>query len=300
MLLALDRVEHGADQPRLADPGLADQQHRLALDAPRLPPALQQERQLLVAADHGRRAARPAGLEAAVGGALARDPERRHVVDEALEAGRAERAQPEHLAEQPAGAVRDHHGAGLGRLLQPGGQVRRLADHHLLPGGALADQVADDHEPGRDPDPRRERLPGRGGEPGDGLRDRQAGPHGALGVVLVRPGPAEVGQHAVAHQLGHVPVDARDLTRDRVLVRPQDLAHVLRIEAARERGRADEVDEHHRELPALGPGGRRRHRARRGTGINVAGRRRPAVGAQGVDGVEQPAPVADDGDARCP
>ena len=74
--------------------------------------------------------------------------------------------------------------------------------------------------------------PAGGGEPADRLDDRQAGPHGALGLVLVRAGPAEVGQHAVAHQLGHVPVDARDLARDRVLVRPQDLAHVLRIEAA--------------------------------------------------------------------
>ena len=123
-------------------------------------------------------------------------------------------------------------GAGRGRLLQPGGQVRRLADHRLLPGRALADEVAHDHEAGRDPDPRRERLPGRGGEPGDGLDDRQAGPHGALGLVLVRPGPAEVGQHAVAHELGDVPVEARDLARDRVLVGAQDLAHLLRVEPA--------------------------------------------------------------------
>ena len=74
MLLALDRVEHRPDQPRLADPGLADQQHRLALAGRGLPPALEHQRQLLVAPDHGRRPARPPGLEAAVGGALAQRP----------------------------------------------------------------------------------------------------------------------------------------------------------------------------------------------------------------------------------
>ena len=151
---------------------------------------------------------------------------------EALEPGRAELAQLEHLAQEPARAVRDHHGAGRGRLLQPRRQVRGLADHRLLAGRALADEVAHDHEAGRDADPRRERLPGRRGEPADGLGDRQARPHGALGLVLVRPGPAEVGQHAVAHQLGDVPVEARDLARDRVLVGAQDLAHLLRVEAA--------------------------------------------------------------------
>ena len=127
--------------------------------------------------------------------------------------------------------------------MQPRRQVRGLADHRLLPGRTLADEVAHDHKAGRDADPRRERLPVRRGEPADRLDDRQARPHGALGLVLVRAGPAEVGQHAVTHQLGHVPVDARDLAGDRVLVGAQDLAHVLRIEAARERGRADQVDE---------------------------------------------------------
>ena len=77
---------------------------------------------------------------------------------EALEPGRPELAQLEHPAEQPARAVGDHDRAGRGRRLQPRGEVRGLADHRLLPRRALADQVADDHEAGRDADPRRERL----------------------------------------------------------------------------------------------------------------------------------------------
>ena len=133
VLLALDRVEHGPDQPRLADPSLADQQHRSAL-APGggLPPALEHERELLVTPDHGRWAARPPGLEAAAGRALAHDPEGHQWLGEALEPGRPERAQVEHLAQEMARALRHHHRAGLRRLLQPGGEVRRLADHRLL------------------------------------------------------------------------------------------------------------------------------------------------------------------------
>ena len=62
---AAERVERGPDQPGLADPGLADQEHRLALAGRGLPPALQHERQLLVAADHRQRPTRLVSLEAA-------------------------------------------------------------------------------------------------------------------------------------------------------------------------------------------------------------------------------------------
>jgi hypothetical protein len=36
------------------------------------------------------------------------------------------------------------------------------------------------------------------------------------------------------------------------VIRAEDLAQILRIEARRERGRADQIAEHHRQLPALG------------------------------------------------
>ena len=47
--------------------------------------------------------------------------------------------------------------SGLGQGLQPGGQVRGLADDRLLAGRAAAQEVADHHEPGRDPDADAER-----------------------------------------------------------------------------------------------------------------------------------------------
>ena len=44
-----------------------------------------------------------------------------------------------------------------GSGLQTSGEVRRFADDRLLPRRAFADQVADNHQPGGDPDTRLER-----------------------------------------------------------------------------------------------------------------------------------------------
>ena len=93
-------------------------------------------------------------------------------------------------------------------------------------------EVAHDDESGRDPDPGGQRLPGRRDERRDRARDRQAGPHRALGLVLVRSGPAEVGEHPVAHELGDVALEAQDLARDGVLVGAEQLAHLLGVEPA--------------------------------------------------------------------
>jgi hypothetical protein len=68
----------------------------------------------------------------------------------------------------------------------------------------------------------------------------------------VRPGPAEVGHDAVAHELGDIALEAPDLARYRVLVGPQYVAHLLGIKPRRQRGRAHQIDEHDRQLTALG------------------------------------------------
>ena len=212
---------------------------------------------------------------------------------EALQLPRAEIAQGEQAADQAPGALGDHHLAGAGEGLQARREVRRVADDRLLPRAALADQVAHDDEPGRDPDPGRERVAGR--RSGASATERAAsepGPDRALGRVLVRPGPAEVGEHAVAHELRDVALEARDLARDRVLVGADELAHLLGVEAGRERGRADEVAEHHRELAALGLADGRRSLL----GGRRLGRRRAVP--QGGDGGEQLAAVTDRGHAE--
>jgi hypothetical protein len=81
----------------------------------------------------------------------------------------------------------------------------------------LADQVADHHQTGGDAHPATERS-ASALQPGNRPGDRQTGPDRSLGVVLMRPRPAEIGEHTVAHELGNITFEARDLARDRVLV----------------------------------------------------------------------------------
>ena len=100
-----------------------------------------------------------AGLEAALG----RGPRRRRAKArtgsrEALERLGAQVAEREQAAQEAARGLGDDDLPGSADRLQPGGEVGRLADHRLFLRGALADQVAHDDQPGRDPDPGGQRL----------------------------------------------------------------------------------------------------------------------------------------------
>ena len=148
-------------------------------------------------------------------------------------------------------------------------------------------------------------LAGRGRQPRHGLHDAQPGPHRALDRVLVRSRPAEIGQHAVAHQLGDMTLEARHRTRDRVLVRAEHVPHLLRVEPAREGRGADQVGEHDGELPSLGlprlGGGLRQDGlACRRLGTTHGAGRGGVTGMQGSDRVDQLAPVADSDDPDLP
>jgi len=74
----------------------------------------------------------------------------------------------------------------------------------------------------------------------------------ALGIVLVRLGIAEINEHAIAHILGDKTAKAADGVGDAAMVGADDLAQVLGIKARRQRRRADQITEHHRQLPPLG------------------------------------------------
>lgn len=69
--------------------------------------------------------------------------------------------------------------------------------------------------------------------------------------MLVHPGPAEIDQQTVPHQLGDVAIEPLDLGGDRAPVGAQDLAHLFGIEPDRQLGRADQIDEHDREMTAI-------------------------------------------------
>jgi hypothetical protein len=106
-------------------------------------------------------------------------------------------------------AVRDDDLARLREVLQAGGNVGRVADHGRFLCRAMADQIADHHQPGGDPGPRGQanaiagpQLANRG--------DRGHGSaHRPFGLVFMSLRPAEIGQHAIAHELGDITVEER-------------------------------------------------------------------------------------------
>src|SRR5262249_36385832 len=131
-VLRLETAAQLAEDAAFADARLTRQQHDLAFAVLHQVPALEQQAELLLAADKTGQPAAAHRFEAALG---RRRPLNRPGLDrlgETLDLVPAERLQPEEVADQPARGRGDHHRAGLGQSLQPGGQVRRLADHRLL------------------------------------------------------------------------------------------------------------------------------------------------------------------------
>jgi hypothetical protein len=176
--------------------------------------------------------------------------------------------------------------------LQTGGEVGRFADDRLFLCGAFADQIADDHQPGGDPDARLQ-FDGPHIEAADRVDDTQPRPDRPLGIVLMRSWVAEIDQHAVAHVLGDETVESGYHLGNRTVIRADDLAQIFGIEARGEFGRADQIAEHHRELSAFSiAGSRRGDGGCRRAGVPRVHRCRRA-GTQGSDGVEELTAMAD-------
>ena len=139
----------------------------------------------------------------------------------------------EQIAEELSRAFGNHDAVRLRNALQACRKVRRLADDGLLLRSARSDQVADDHQPGRDADAR---LQGRVGLQSAYSSDQlQPCAHGPLGVVLVGLRIAEVDQDPVAHVLRDEAAEALHGLGDALLIGRNDLAEVFRVHARRER-----------------------------------------------------------------
>ena len=82
-------------------------------------------------------------------------------------------------------------------------------------------------------------------------RDGESGQHGSFGVVVVRAGIAEKSDGAVADVLVYVAAVAGDAVVADALVGAQHIAQRLGVELSRERRRADNVGEQHRQLATL-------------------------------------------------
>jgi hypothetical protein len=75
---------------------------------------------------------------------------------------------------------------------------------------------------------------------------------------------AEIDQDTIAHVLGDKAIEPGDNLGGGAVIRGDDFAQILELEPRRQRGRADEVAEHHGQLPAFGIGSCRwRHRGGR-------------------------------------
>ena len=162
MRLTLEPLAQRPHEARLADAGLARQQHHLALALLGSLPALEQQADLVLAADKRRQARSVQRLEPALGGAFPRPrakpgPERESPSVSCRPSSASSNSPP--ISCRVRAAITT--AARLGQGLQPRRQVRRVADHRLLARRAFADQLADDHRAGGDADTGRERPAGR-------------------------------------------------------------------------------------------------------------------------------------------
>ena len=253
-------------QGRLADPGVADQQHQPVVVGGVVEGA-DQPRQVGLAADHR------------LGGGLdGGQPERLHHLDRLALAAEAEqlgRADLDRVAGRPQGPGRQQDLVGLGRLLDPGRGVDRRAGHPQIARPGAGRDLA-----GVQPDAEAQGDVAEGGLGRlDDVAHGQRRPHRPGGVVVVPGGEAEHGQDGVADVLLQGPAEAADLGGQPPEGLVEQVAGRLRVERLDQAGRVDQVGEEHGHDPplleparqALAAGGAEARRGRRGDPAGGAG-----------------------------
>jgi hypothetical protein len=223
------------------------------------------------------------------------DPPGGERLGEAFEPPPAQRRQLKQPAEEPAGRLADHDAARRRKRLQSCREVRRLADHALFACRTFADQLANHDQAGGNADPCRQRFARRRLLPGKGIDNREPRPHRALGLVLVRLRPAEIGQDAIAHIFRDMAAPVADRLSAATVIGADHGAHILGIEPRRQHGRAHQIDEHYRELPPL-----RFAWSRRRTDPHRRRHRRASGLSQGRDRLQQLLSMAERCDAKLP
>ena len=232
---ALEPREELADEPALADARIAEDRHELrppVANGPR--ERVLQQVELLLPADVGRNDAHGAA-DRTLG---ADHAPHLHALAHASEGGPNPGLGHHAAGGQAVRSRPDQDLARIGRLLEPGRDVQRLA------GRERRVTVLDDDLPRLDADPHRQ-LPVAGLDDGDGSA------HRALGVVLVRRGDAEDRQHGVSCELLYraaVRVDVRSDAVEEPRHLPPDDLRVARGDQGRG---VDEIDEHRRRELAL-------------------------------------------------
>ena len=211
-------------------PGLADDQHQLAVALPRPLPAPHQHGDFLVATDERREMALPGAASAA---ARPDDPEQRHRLRHAFEFMAAALLGDEQTGDLALHPRRDHDRTRLGQRLRPRRYVRHVAEN-------LARRI-DHHRPSVDRDARGERWLASAFvlavQLGERALDRERRPHRALGIVLLRHRIAEQRHQPVAELLGDLAAHLRHRRRGGIEIGADQIAPFLGIEFRGDAGR---------------------------------------------------------------
>src|SRR5262249_20779107 len=113
-------------------------------------------------------------------------------------------------------------------------EVRRLAHNPAFLGLAGTNEIAYHDQARRDPDTHPERLLDT--QLADRLDERQSGPDGTLGIILMGVGIAEIDEHPIAHIPGHEAAEPGDRLRDALVIGADYRTQIFWVERGRERG----------------------------------------------------------------
>ena len=237
-----------AEEARLAEAGVADEQERLSAAGEQVVRCSAQARGLGLPADERRLRVVAAGRLAA------QDAPRRHRCRPPLERELAHRLEhePRH---QPLGRLlAGHDRPRSGRRLEAGRDVRHVAERHGLR-LAGADH-ADGREPAVDPDADVELLDvpclaDVAAVRPDHRQHREPRLGGAVGVVLVGGRDAEVGAHPVAHVGLHRSAELLDDAAHARHALADQRLHLVGAHALAQAGGADDVGEERGHRPKL-------------------------------------------------
>src|SRR5919106_4998251 len=189
-----------------------------------------------------------ARLEAPLGTNQTFDVPSAEGLGEALEALRSEVPKLKQAPDQAPRRRADHDLPRGCERLRPRREVWGISAHCVLFGSALADQIADHDLTGRDAYASLQPHLGAGFEPSDVTDQLKPGTNCSFGIVLVGPRPAEIGEDAVPQEPGYVALEPANHVGAGSLIRPRDLAQVLRVKQCGQLGRAHEIAEQHGQL----------------------------------------------------
>jgi hypothetical protein len=225
-------------------------------------PATQQHLDFLVTPDGWRQSGFVLCLEAAFHFDRSQDLPGGYWLRPSLKRDKAEIAEFEMPISETMRTLGNQHGTGIGERLQARRQVRRLANDCLLLRRAFAGQIAHDHQTGGDANANLKLGGGICPKVCHGIDQRQPCTRRLFGIILVRLGIAEEGEHAISHVPRDNALIPGNNLCDAAVIGTHHGPQILQIKAGRKCRRADQIAKHDCKLTLPGVIRRRRPGAR--------------------------------------